>query len=294
MTFKDRLKTLKRTARYYLLKGLVDGMTKLPVSALPKLQRLILKAFPLFFSREILRAEKLLPEEFEHKKDQIMKEMKINQVATLLEVFFYDKLKADNPDFVKIEGKENLDQAFQKHGSFIILSAHFGNWEIIGYELARMGYPLNVVVRPQAVNQMTEFMNSFRKNRGVNVIMGNNIIESLKMIKRKKIVGLLSDLNAREWGYQVDFFGQKASFYSAPIILSSRGKVPLIPAFAERQTDGTQVIRFEKPVEWGKEATMIEQIEAYVERYQAAFRRRPDQWCWFHERYQHAELGRTE
>ncbi|GAB4271128.1 MAG: hypothetical protein Kow0029_08470 [Candidatus Rifleibacteriota bacterium] len=294
MTFKDKLKKAKRTMRFYLIKGLVERMTRLPVSSLPKLQRLFLKVFPLFFKKEMQRAERLLPDEFTPRKQEILDGMLKNQIATILEVIFYEKIKAANPDFIKINGKEILEQAVKDHGSFIILSAHFGNWEIIGYELAGMGYQMNVVARPQAVNQMTEFMNSFREKRGVNVIMGNNIIESLKLIKRKKVVGLLSDLNAREWGYQVEFFGRTASFYNAPIILSTRGKVPLIPSFAERQKDGTQIIRFENPVEFNEEASMSEKVKAYVSRYEQAFRRKPEQWCWFHERYLHAELGRTE
>jgi KDO2-lipid IV(A) lauroyltransferase len=294
MNIRDRAKNLKRTIRYFLLKGLVAAMTRLPVSTFPKLQRLFLKVFPLVFKSEIERARRLLPQEFQAQREKIIKGMTINQIATLLEVFFYDKLKTQIPHFVKIEGKRHLDRAIEEHGCFIILSAHFGNWEIIGYELARMGYPLHVVARPQAVNQMTQFINSFREKRGAKVIMGNNIIESLKLIKKKKVVGIVSDLNAREWGYQVDFFGRRASFYNAPVILADRGKVPLIPAFAERQKNGTQLIRFEEPVTWPENATMTEKIKAYVDRYEAAFRRRPDLWCWFHERYKHADLGRTE
>ncbi len=294
MTFKDRLKNFKRKIRYYLIKALVDAMTRLPVRVLPKLQRLFLKVFPLVFRREIQRARELLPAEFRANADRIIRGMTINQVATLLEVFFYDKIKEQRPDFIRIEGRENLEKAVAEHGTFIILSAHFGNWEIIGYELAAMGYPLHVVARPQAVNQMTEFINSYREKRGSKVIMGNNIIESLKLIKKKKVVGLVSDLNAREWGYQVDFFGKTASFYHAPVILGERGKVPVIPAFAERQPDGSQLIRFETPIEWPENAGMCEKVEAYVKRYEAAFRRRPDLWCWFHERYRHAQLGRKE
>ncbi len=294
MSFKDDLKNLKRKIRYYLLRSLTEQMVKLPVKKLPNLQRLFLKVFPLVFQREMKRARELLPNEFSDRADEIIEGMTKNQVATLLEVLFYDKIKAEVPGFIRIEGRENLEKAVRDHGTFIILSAHFGNWEIIGYELSAMGYPLHVVARPQAVNQMTEFVNSFREKRGARVIMGNNIIESLKLIKKKKVVGLLSDLNAREWGYQVDFFGQKASFYHAPVILSERGKAPLIPAFAERQPDGRQFIRFEEPVQWPENAGISDCIRAYVSRYENAFRRRPDQWCWFHERYQHADLGRTE
>jgi len=117
---------------------------------------------------------------------------------------------------------------------------------------------------------------------------------SLKLLKEGALVGVVSDLNARERGYRVPFFGREASFYPTPVILSMRGNAPLIPAFIERQSAKKQIIRFESPVEWVPNEKMSQRVSRYVQRYEAAFRRRPDQWVWFHERYAHAELGRVD
>lgn len=290
----DHFKQLKRTLRFYLIKALVARMTRLPATAVPKIRRLLLKVFPLFFARQINRAAELLPEEFSDRRDEIIAGMAHNQVTALLEVFFYEKLLAHDPEFITVIGKEHLEAAAAKNKGFIILSAHFGSWEIMGYTLSRMGYPLHVMARPQAVDQMTEFMNSFRESRNVKVIMHNAMPECLKLLNKGKIVGLLSDLNAREWGYQVNFFGRNASFYSAPVILSVRSGAPLIPSFTERQKNGRLILRFEEPIIWEKGESMRQRIQKYVNRYEDAFRRRPDQWCWFHERYEFASLGRTE
>ncbi len=292
--FKDKLKNLKRKIRFFLIKTLVDLMRTRPASDVPKIKRLLLKIFPIVFRKQLRDASRLLPGEFAPNKEKILRQMTHNQVSTILEVFFYEKLINYHDDFIEVIGEQNLKDAYEKHGSFIILSAHFGNWEVMAYTLVKMGYKMNVIARPQAVNQMTEFMNSFRKDRGVNVIMKNNIIESIKALKRGEIAGIVSDLNAREWGYQVDFFGKKASFYSAPVILSVRGKSPLIPSFAERKPNGKLLLRFEKPIIWEKGEKIRDRVQKYVRSYEKAFRRRPDLWCWFHERYQHAELGRTE
>ena len=209
---RDQLKTMKLTARYHLLSTLVKIMTRLPATAVPKLRRLLMKVFPLVFARQLRRADELLPAEFAGRKDEILRRMVENQAQTILEVFFYEKLVEHNPDFIKVVGREHLEEATRKGKGIIILSAHFGNWEVMGYELRKMGLPLHVLARPQAVNQMTEFMNSFRERRGVKVIMEKSITESLKLLHQGKTVGMLSDLNAREWGYQVEFFGRNASF----------------------------------------------------------------------------------
>ncbi len=289
----DKLKNLKRTLRYYLLRFLVHIITSYPSTAVPKFRRLMMKVFPLFFARELQRADELLPAEFNDRKALILRQMVENQVQTILEVFFYEKLVAQNPGFIKIVGREHLDAAIKKGKGLIILSAHFGNWEVMGYELCRIGLPMHVLARPQAVNQMTDFLNGFRQSRGVHVIMENSINESMRLLGQGKAVGLLADLNAREWGYQVEFFGRNASFYSSPVILSVRSGAPLIPSFTERQADGTLLLRFEAPLTWEKGESMRQRVQKYARRYEEGFRRRPDHWCWFHERYSFATLGRT-
>ncbi|EKD84439.1 MAG: hypothetical protein ACD_39C00049G0003 [uncultured bacterium] len=75
--------------------------------------------------------------------------------------------------------------------------------------------------------------------------------------------------------------------------MAMRSKAPMIPAFAERQKNGRLLLRFEKPVEFERGDSMCNNIQRYVDRYEAAYRRRPDLWCWFHERYEFASLGRT-
>jgi len=290
---RDQLKKIKRTLRAWLIKGLVSMMTRLDVRAVPRLKRLLLKVFPLIFARELRRARELLPAEFASRRDEIIAGMAENQVMTLLEVFFYEKLLAADPDFVQIEGRENIEEALAGKRGIIILSGHFGNWEVMGYTLTKMGIPMHVMARAQAVDQMTEFMNSFREKRGEVVIMDNAIPTALKLLAQNRTVGLLSDLNAKERGYLVHFFGRAASFYSAPVLMSLRSRAPLIPSFAERQKNGRLLLRFEKPVKFDRNDSMCNNIQRYVDRYEAAYRRRPDLWCWFHERYEFASLGRT-
>jgi KDO2-lipid IV(A) lauroyltransferase len=293
MIWQDSFKTAKRNARYVLLKGVVDLIAAQPVTKLDRLKRLLLKVMPVFFAREMKRAGELLPAEFAPRKAEILRGMQEHQVLNLLEVILYDRLLQNFPDYIETEGEDVLKSVMAKGKGGIILSAHFGNWELVGYTLARLGYPIHAIARPQAVNRMTEFMNGFRASRGVNVLMDNNLSASLKLLKENALVGIVSDLNARERGYQTTFFGRTASFYPTPVILSLRSGAPLIPTFIERESLKKHRLRFEIPIEWPPGETMPERVRRYVERYENGFRRRPDHWVWFHERYAHAELGRT-
>lgn len=290
---KDDLKKAKRVCRTWLIEGLACLTKPLGARAVVKLKRLILKAAPIVFKKEISRAKELLPSEFEPQKDEIIKKMCENLVLSMLEVIFYDKLLAADSNYITATGTKYLEEAHKKGKGLIILTAHFGSWELIAYTIAKMGYELYAMARAQAVSQMTSFINGFRANRGVNVVLDNLIFNSIKMLRQNRCIGLLCDLNAKKHGYLCSFFGREASFYPMPVLLALRTGASVVPTFIERQPSGRHVIRFEKPLTFSRKNTMNENIKIYVQRYEAAIRARPDLWCWFHERYKGADEAKT-
>ena len=102
----------------------------------------------------------------------------------------------------------------------------------------------------------------------------------------------MSDLNAREWGYQVEFFGRKASFYSAPVIISMRSGMPLVPFFPERQENGNIIVKIKEPIVWEKGESMRDRVQKYAKVYEEEYRKHPEFWFWFHDRYSFAEMGK--
>ena len=291
---KDDLKKLKRTIRFYLIKSLVKGIGLLPTSKIKKLKLLLIKAVKLLAKKECAQARELLPAEFSDRKEEILHGMIENQVLTVLEVIFYNKLIKEDPSFCKLEGYEIIEN-LQKQGKVpIIFTGHFCDWEVMGYELVKAGLDLTVIARPNNLNQMTEFINSFREEHGMKVLMHNNIVNGIKILNQGKPVAILADLNAREWGYQVDFFGRNASFYSAPVIISMRSRQPLVPVFPERQSDGRIIIKVSEPIEWEKGETMRDRVQKCAKVYENQYRKRPDLWCWFHDRYTNAEMGKLK
>lgn len=291
---KEDLKKLKRTIRFYLIKILVSLLTTLPTTKIKKLKLLLVKAVKTFGKKECEKAYQLLPTEFSHRKNEIIHGMIENQVLTLLEVIFYEKLKKENPNFCRFENWEIIEE-IQKQGKVpCVLAGHFGNWEVLAYELIKAGLDMTVIARPNNLNQMTEFINGFREKQGVKVIMENNIAEAIKILKSGKVAGIVADLNAREWGYQVEFFGKNASFYSAPVIISVRSKMPLVPIFSERRPDGNIILKVCKPLVWKKNESMGDRVQKVAKVYEEEYRLRPDLWCWYHDRYIHAEMGKLK
>ena len=54
-------------------------------------------------------------------------------------------IKTGINNLITVEGIEHLDQALAPGRGALMITAHFGNWELLGAWLAQNGYPLNVV-----------------------------------------------------------------------------------------------------------------------------------------------------
>ena len=290
---KDKLKTLRRTLRYYMIRFLIGSMRYLPISKIPKLKLLLIKAIKTFGTKEINKAYELLPAEFSDRKKQIIHGMIENVALNVLEIIYYDKLIEANPDFCKFENWEIIENIKKQGKTPLLLVGHFCDWEVMGYELVKAGLDLTVIARPNNLQKMTDYINSLRKNHKLRVVMHNNIMEAIRLLHNNMPVAILSDLNAREWGYQVEFFGRNASFYSAPVIISIRSGMPLIPVFPERQPNGNIIFKVKQPIVWQKGESMRERVQKYAKVYEEEYRKRPDLWFWFHDRYSFAETGKT-
>ena len=292
MNIKEKLKTIRRNMRYYFIRLVVAMIQAIPYSKLNRLKLLFIKAIKLFGAKEIKKAYNLLPEEFSSRKEQIIDGMVDNIASIIIEFICYDKIVENNPDFCKFENWEIIEN-IQKEGKVpLLLVGHFCNWEVLGFELAKAGLNLTAIARQNSCPKMTELINGIRAKHNLKVVMQNNIHEAIKLLNHNKPVAILSDLNAKEWGYQVEFFGRTASFYSAPVIISTRSKMPLIPIFPERQPNGNIIIKVKEPIVWKANESMRDKIQKYAKVYEEEFRKRPDLWLWIHDKYRAADRGK--
>ncbi len=292
MNIKERLKIIRRTIRYYLIRLLIGGIQLLPITRIPKLKLLLIKAIKTFGKKEINKAYELLPAEFADRKDEIIHGMIENVALNFIEIIFYDKLIKANPDFCKFENLEIIDNIKKQGKTPLVLLGHFCNWEVLGYEFIKAGLDMTVIARPNNNQKMTEFINHFREKHNLKVVMKNNILTAIKLLHNNKPVTILCDLNAREWGYQVEFFGRNASFYSAPVIISVRSGMPIVPIFPERQPNGNIIFKVKKPIVWEKGESMRDRVQKYAKVYETEYRKHPEFCFWFHDRYSFAEMGK--
>jgi Kdo2-lipid IVA lauroyltransferase/acyltransferase len=173
----------------------------------------------------------------------------------------------------------------------LLVTAHFGNWEILGELLILKGVPLNALVRPLkgAINlRIAE--NRLRSGAGL-IYPRGAVQETVDAIHRGESVFMLLDQAIPSKGVFVPFFGRLASTTPAMAIAAQRTQVPAWVVMGVR--DGARMrLHVEGPLPppapaEGKDVITehTAQVTAALER---VIRQYPEQWMWLHRRWKYA------
>ncbi|MBN1793638.1 MAG: lysophospholipid acyltransferase family protein [Candidatus Omnitrophica bacterium] len=187
---------------------------------------------------------------------------------------------------VTVVNRHFIDQAAEGAKGVIIVSAHFGNWELGAALMPYLGYTFNAIVLYNRNRYVNNFFVRQRQNMGANVILvGNAIKKSVQALKNNQILALVADWDFTGHAIEVSFFGRKTRMPKGPAILSVITGAPIVPGFVIRQKDDTFTLIFEKPLTPSRSLKQPQRIRELVEGYSLIFenyiRRYPDQWYAF-------------
>jgi len=198
---------------------------------------------------------------------------------------------------VTIVGRERIDRALEAGRGVIILTAHFGNWELIAATLRIKKYPGAIVARRIYFHKYESFLNQLRKVHDVNAIYRDDSPKKiLRVLRQNGIIGILADQDVESVdGVYVDFFGKKAYTPSGPAALARSSGAKLVPTFMVRQ-DGRHTLMIEDPIELvetgDREADLAANTQRWSRTVEAYIRRYPEQWVWMHRRWKTRPEGR--
>ncbi len=204
------------------------------------------------------------------------------------------RLQAMTPEDIRgmarFTGREHLDAALAAGKGAILLTAHVGNWELVGVLIAAEGYPLNVIAREQRDHQITDYVRRTRERMGMRVFHRDVAVrESLRALRRNEIVGVLLDQNAGDSGIFVDFFGHLASTAPGVAAFALRTGAAVLPTFGWRNPDNTHSVQIGPPVPLLRTGDHRSDLVANTARHtkiiEEAIRRHPEQWLWLHKRW---------
>lgn len=199
-------------------------------------------------------------------------------------------LREDINQLVTATGLEHLDRAFAEGRGLLMITCHFGNWEMLGAWLARNGYRMSVVGTTLFDPRLDKILVETRDQAGyTNIARGKGTRDIIRTLKKGEAVGMLIDQDTKADGVFVNFFGRPAHTPTGPTVLARRLDLPIIPIFSYLQDDLTYRIECLPPLELVKTDNEADDIQINTQKcsdaYEAMIRRFPEQWVWMHKRW---------
>ncbi len=174
-----------------------------------------------------------------------------NIARGFIEYGLFPKLsKRDLSKYLSIEGEENIKKIKESGRGAVLVTGHFGSWELMGAFIARRGWPIDYLVGEQHNLLVNKIMNDHRRLFDIGLIeMGVAARGVFKAVKEGRMVCMLSDQDAGNDGAVVDFLGRPASTPKGPAAFAIKTGAPLVCGFIIRN-GARQKIIVEPPVEF--------------------------------------------
>jgi Kdo2-lipid IVA lauroyltransferase/acyltransferase len=198
----------------------------------------------------------------------------------------------DVQNLVEIKGREIFERIHASGRGMLMITGHFGSWEVFNLLPPAFGFPLSVLVRRIDNPKVEAFVDSLRTTFGAKTIDKTKSARAMfRMLENGEMLGVMADLNAQEReGVFVDFFGVKASTTASIARLALKTDACVIPVFAVwDETKQKYVVNIEEPLDFVKTdddeqnvVTLTQKVTNSVEKYVRAF---PEQWMWIHKRW---------
>jgi Kdo2-lipid IVA lauroyltransferase/acyltransferase len=205
-----------------------------------------------------------------------------------------DITPANVADRVTFEDKAYWDANNHIIGTtgILVLTGHFGNWELLAHAMGMYGTPVHFIHRPFRNPAFGRFVDTERSRAGTGLISKRSAArEAVKVLHSHGIVAVPYDQNATgRWGVFADFMGVRASTHPGLARLAQMSGSPVYPVFLVRQ-DGSlrhQIVilpEVELVRDGEREATTLENLTRLNAVFAGMVRRHPDHWIWMHKRW---------
>lgn len=250
--------------------------------ALPSRRRISVANLRLAFSSLSLR-----------QADRLARRASQNAAMTFCE-FMHLRATGENElrEYAAIEGLEHIQEGFDAGRGVLLLTAHLGNWEIMGARAAQE-FPLTVIARPRSNPVIHEHIESIREKSGISVISRFDAGRApLRVLRANQALAILPD-QYEVGGLRLPFFGQPTPMVSALARLALLSKARVVPAFGIRRgpwlADGRIIARVSPGFNISRTENREEDVLAGTRRMIAeledVIRAHPDQWLWMHRRW---------
>lgn len=172
----------------------------------------------------------------------------------------------------------------------ILVTGHFGNWEIGGALLRALNLPMTIVAMREASDEINQLRVEFRQRFGADTIEVRQAMDTALQIRRRlaenRVVAMLMDRHVDRDRVAVTFFGRRAWFLRTPALLAYLTGAPLLPCSVVRGPSGRFLVRAGAPIfvsrELDRDAAVQRAAQQFADHLEACIRETPQAWYQFY------------
>lgn len=292
---------------YLAVRALVMGLHALPSELIYDIARVVTRLICRFdrthWHRAVAHLERSFPHWPAEKTRRVARASVESMTCMLLEMLWTPRLirpqrwrrhvrLRDMPEVIRL--------LVRRERPAVMVTGHFGNWEIVGYVMATVGLPSYTVARHVDNPYLDRFIFGVRERAGQRMIYKKGAAQRVDdALRRRRVVCFVGDQDAGRKGVFVDFFGRPASTFKSIALVAIQYRAPLVVAacrrlgrrfgfeiFAERVIQPREWLDRNDPLRW-----ITAEFTAALERIARAC---PEQYFWVHRRWKHRPKGEPQ
>ena len=219
-----------------------------------------------------------------------------NQAENIIEVLRLPMIKTveDAARLLDVDARELLAKTVEQNKGCVVLSAHFGNWELLALCSGLLIAPMTIVVKRVKNHAIDRQINLWRTMRGNRIIYDWQALrEGLRTLRKGGFLSVLGDQSDPTGSFFTEFLGRRTSVFLGPAFFALHAGVPLFVAMCRRTAGGRYTVDIEEidTISFGKEKADAEELarrytkvlERYIYQY-------PEEWFWLHNRWTRVEV----
>jgi KDO2-lipid IV(A) lauroyltransferase len=187
-----------------------------------------------------------------------------------------------------VAGMDLLERALEHGRGVILLTGHFGNWELAVGAVGARGVPTDVLIQRQRNPLFDGAIIEARRGLGMDLIdRGLATRTGLRSLRENRVLAMAGDQNARHGGVFLPFFGRLASTSRGFAILAARTRAPILTVMGTRHADGplhVEIRTLADEIGRDEDATKNVLLD-YMITLERAIVKAPEQYFWHHRRW---------
>jgi KDO2-lipid IV(A) lauroyltransferase len=192
---------------------------------------------------------------------------------------------------------QTLRLLIRNETGMLVLTGHYGGFEVVGYTMATLGFPSVSVFRPLDNPYINEYVMGVRERTGQSLLYKKGATATMDdVLEAKGTLAFIADQDAGRKGLFVDFFGRPASTYKTIALMAVRRRCPVVIGYGRRLSDKYEfeigIQRVILPQDWQGQADEVTWItQEFSRELENVIRAVPEQYWWVHRRWKHRPDG---